>query len=79
MSDDHDENHGHSVAAWTGVFALIIASGLISVGVAWGAHLWTFLGIAVGVVGFVGSIVLSKTGFGVEAKRLQAQGHQGVR
>ncbi|MDE9366015.1 hypothetical protein PZ938_10410 [Luteipulveratus sp. YIM 133132] len=79
MSAEHHDDHGHSVAAWTGVFALIFASALIAVGVAWGAHLWTIIGLVVAVLGLVAAFVLSRTGFGVHAKRLPPQQRTGVR
>lgn len=79
MSDQQHDDHGKSVAAWTGVYSLILGSALISVGVYFGAHLWTILGVVVCAVGLIGAIVLSKAGFGVAAKRQQAQGQQGVR
>lgn len=73
MSDEH-EDHGHSVAAWTGVFSLIAASALISVGVGLGPAIWTIIGIVVGVVGLIAAIALSKAGFGSQTKRASLLG-----
>ncbi|WP_018155739.1 HGxxPAAW family protein [Demetria terragena] len=63
------DDHGASTAAWSGVLALILASGLIAVGVYINNDLITVVGVVVGVLGLVGAIVMAKLGFGVAAKR----------
>lgn len=64
MSDEIHEDHGHSVAAWTCVAILIIASLVISLGVAFGSHLLDILGVILVAVGVAAGVILSKTGFG---------------
>ena len=65
---EHDgeihEDHGHSVAAWTCVGILMIASLLISFGVAFGNHVLDIIGVVLIVVGVAAGIVLNKAGFG---------------
>lgn len=49
MNDD--TGHGHSVAAWTGVLLLLLASVLLAVGVYFGYDWATWSGVAVTVIG----------------------------
>lgn len=65
MSDPH-ENHGHSIAAWTGVGFLLVAAVCIAVGVAWGLHSMQITGTVLAVVGVAAGVILSKAGFGAE-------------
>lgn len=76
MSETHHENHGHSVAAWTGVSLLIVAALLIAIGVAWGIHALQISGVIVAVIGVAAGVILSKAGFGAE--RVQAPATPGV-
>lgn len=64
MSEEIHEDHGHSVAAWTCVTILMVATLLISLGVAFGSHLLDILGAILVVVGVAAGVILSKTGFG---------------
>jgi hypothetical protein len=58
------EDHGHSVAAWTAVTILIIASAVMAAAVLW-PNLWLFIGgAALAVVGVVVGKVLSMAGYG---------------
>ncbi len=66
MSDVHHENHGHSVAAWSGVALLLVAAILIAIGVAWGIHALQIAGVVVAVIGVATGVTLSKAGFGAE-------------
>ncbi|MEO6790845.1 MAG: HGxxPAAW family protein [Ornithinibacter sp.] len=60
---EHDD-HGHSVAAWTTVGILIVASAIMSLAVLF-PNLWLFIGgAAVGVVGLIAGKVLSMAGYG---------------
>jgi multisubunit Na+/H+ antiporter MnhG subunit len=61
---EHDDNHGHSVAAWTAVIILIVASAIMSLAVLF-PNVWLFVaGVIVAVVGVVAGKVLSMAGYG---------------
>jgi hypothetical protein len=61
---EHDEDHGHSIAAWTAVIILIIAAAIMSFAVLF-PNGWVFAGGAVLVlVGIVAGKVLSMAGYG---------------
>jgi len=61
---EHDDNHGHSVAAWSAVIILIIAAAVMSFAVLF-PNGWVFAGGAVLVlVGVVAGKVLSMAGYG---------------
>ena len=58
------EDHGNSVAAWTTVGILIVASAIMSVAVLF-PNLWLFIGgVALAVVALVAGKVLSMAGYG---------------
>ena len=62
--NEHDDDHGHSVAAWTAVTIIIVASAIMSAAVLW-LNPWLFIGGAVlAVVGGVAGKVLSMAGYG---------------
>jgi hypothetical protein len=61
---DHDDDHGHSTAAWTAVGIIIVASAIMSAAVLW-PNVWLFVGGAVlAVVGAVAGKMLSMAGYG---------------
>ena len=61
---EHDDNHGHSVAAWTAVLILIVAAAVMSLAVLF-PNVWLFVaGVIVAVVGVVAGKVLSMAGYG---------------
>lgn len=61
---EHDDNHGHSVAAWTAVIILIVASAIMSLAVLF-PNVWLFVaGVIVAIVGVVAGKVLSMAGYG---------------
>jgi hypothetical protein len=61
---EHDEDHGHSVAAWTTVGICIVAAAIMAAAVAW-ANVWVFIGgAALAVVGVVAGKLLSMAGYG---------------
>ncbi|QIM20999.1 hypothetical protein G7075_07415 [Phycicoccus sp. HDW14] len=65
---DEHEDHGHSVAAWTAVTIIIVASVIMSVAVVF-PNLWLFVGGAVlAVVGAVAGKVLSMAGYGAAGR-----------
>jgi len=61
---EHDDNHGHSVAAWTAVIILIVASAIMSLAVLFPNLSLFAAGVIVGVVGVVAGKVLSMAGYG---------------
>ena len=62
------EDHGHSVAAWTAVIIIIVASAIMSLAVVF-PNVWLFVGGAVlAVVGAVAGKVLSMAGYGVRGR-----------
>lgn len=67
-SAEHHEDHGNSVAAWTGVLIIMLGSLVMSVAVAV-TTLWVFVvGAVVAVVGAVAWKVLSSMGYGNATK-----------
>lgn len=64
MAEEHHENEGHSVAAWTTVCFLLVASAVLCIGVAWGLHPLYYIGAALAVVGVIVGKILGKMGFG---------------
>ncbi|MBM6399469.1 HGxxPAAW family protein [Phycicoccus sonneratiae] len=65
---DEHEDHGHSVAAWTAVTIIIVASVIMSVAVVF-PNRWLFVGGAVlAVVGAVAGKVLSMAGYGAAGR-----------
>lgn len=64
MAEEIHEDHGHSVAAWTTVGFLLVASICVSIGVAWGLHPFYYIGGALAVVGVLVGKALGKMGFG---------------
>jgi multisubunit Na+/H+ antiporter MnhG subunit len=61
------EDHGHSVAAWTGVGIILVGSALASLGVAVSSHVLFWVGIAICIIGAVAGKVLSLAGYGAKA------------
>lgn len=65
---DEHEDHGHSVAAWTAVAIIIVASTIMSFAVVF-PNVWLFVGGAVlAVVGGVAGKVLSMAGYGAAGR-----------
>jgi len=61
---EHDDNHGHSVAAWTAVFILIAAAAVMALAVLF-PNRWLFLaGVVIALVGVIAGKVLSMAGYG---------------
>ncbi|MEO7422041.1 MAG: HGxxPAAW family protein [Ornithinibacter sp.] len=58
------EDHGHSVAAWTTVGILIVASAIMSLAVLFPNLLLFIGGAVIGVVGLAAGKVLSMAGYG---------------
>ncbi|MGI8947552.1 MAG: HGxxPAAW family protein [Ornithinimicrobium sp.] len=62
MEDEH--GHGHSIAAWSGVLILILASTLLSIGIYFGLAWANWVGIALVVIGIGAWVGLSSAGYG---------------
>jgi len=61
---EHDDNHGHSVAAWTAVFILIAAAAVMALAVLF-PNRWLFIaGVVIALVGVIAGKVLSMAGYG---------------
>jgi hypothetical protein len=61
---EHDDNHGHSVAAWTAVFILIAAAAVMALAVLF-PNRWLFVaGVVIALVGVIAGKVLSMAGYG---------------
>jgi hypothetical protein len=61
----HHDNHGNSVAAWTGVSILMIAATVMSAAVVWPSTGLFIAGAVLAVVGIIAGKVLAMAGFGV--------------
>lgn len=73
----HADEHGHSVAAWTGVVVIILGGAIASIGVAL-LSTWLFVvGLVVALIGAIAGKVLSMAGFGAASKR-SAQSPRGT-
>lgn len=74
------ESHGHSVAAWTGVCILLVASFLICLGIVLFQSWMWIAGIVIGIIGVGAWIALAKSGRGASAhtahQEAQAGSHQ---
>lgn len=61
------EDHGHSVAAWTGVAVILVGSAVASWGVIVASQVLFWIGIAICLIGAVAGKVLSLAGYGAKA------------
>ncbi len=61
--DPHD-SHGHSVAAWTAVGILLVASTVMSAAVLWPNVAVFVVGMVIAVIGVVAGKWLSMAGYG---------------
>lgn len=68
MSEEH-ENHGKSVANWTGVAVILVGSLLMSIAVIVASTPLFIVGVVVAIGGIVAGKVLSMAGYGVDATR----------
>lgn len=61
---NHEEDHGHSIASWTGVGILLVASTLLSVGIYFAIGWATWVGVGLVVVGVGAWVGLNAAGYG---------------
>lgn len=66
MAEEVHEDHGHSVAAWTGVVVILVGSAVAAVGVTIASVALFVVGIVVCLVGAVAGKVLSMAGYGAK-------------
>lgn len=60
----HDEDHGHSIAAWTAVGIILVGSALASLAVVLTNTALFVVGLVICVIGAVAGKVLSMAGYG---------------
>ena len=63
---EHHEDHGHSVAAWTGVIVILIGSAISAWAVVIARPVLFWVGIAVCLGGAVAGKVLGMAGYGAK-------------
>ena len=64
--NDHHDNHGQSVAAWTGVGILMVAAVVMSWAVVISSTGLFIAGAVLALVGVIAGKVLAMAGFGVQ-------------
>ncbi len=66
MSDTHEhhEDHGHSVAAWTGVGVILVGTAIMSFAVLDPNLVLFIVGTVISILGAVAAKVLSMAGYG---------------
>ena len=80
MSEQQQEHdgHGRSVAAWTAVGILLVASAVMSLAVVFASVPWFVVGVVVAVLGVAAGKVLAMAGYGA-AKAGTDEGVRGER
>jgi hypothetical protein len=63
-ADKTDLGHGDTVAAWTTVSAIMLASVFVTAGIWFASNLLIVVGVALTLGGLVAGIVLKKAGYG---------------
>lgn len=63
---EHEDNHGHSTAAWIGVAIMLVAATVACWGVVFGPPALLWIGVAVFLVGAVAWYILDKAGVGTQ-------------
>ncbi len=78
MSEQEHENDGQSIAAWTAVAILLVASLVMSFAVVFPSKLWFAVGVVIAVLGVAAGKALSRAGYGA-AKAATGEGARGER
>ena len=63
----HEEDHGHSVAAWTAVVIILVGAAVASIAVVLASTTLFVVGVVICVVGAIAGKVLSMAGYGAKA------------
>lgn len=74
---EHHDNHGQSVAAWTGVTILMVAACVMAWAVVQASSGLFIAGVVLAVIGIVAGKVLAMAGYGVD-KPGRSQADSGV-
>ena len=69
----HDENHGYSPAAWTGVAIMLVAATVACYAAVFGPASLMWIGIAVFVAGSLVWYAMAKAGLGSDGPRARAR------
>lgn len=77
-AQEGEEGHGHSVAAWTAVGVILVASLIMALAVVFPSVLWFVVGAVLAVVGGILGKVLAMAGYGQRAGTYQAAHRSGV-
>jgi hypothetical protein len=77
---EHHEDHGHSVAAWSGVTIILVGSAVAALAVVLARPVLFWIGIGVCLVGAVAGKVLGMAGYGAKdvPKPRQTEQESGV-
>ena len=70
----HEDNHGHSTAAWVGVTIMLIGAVVGCWGVFAGPDVLLYVGLGLGVVGALAWYGMERAGYGGESKVAQHDG-----
>jgi hypothetical protein len=76
--EQEHESHGQSVAAWTAVAILLVASLVMSLAVVFPSKMWFAVGVVIAVLGVAAGKVLAMAGYGA-AKAGTQEGARGER
>lgn len=60
----HDDSHGHSTAAWTGVIIMLVATAIICLGMALAQPIMWIGGTILFIAGAIAWPVMNKAGYG---------------
>ena len=60
----HDESHGHSTAAWTGVIIMLVATAIICLGMVLAQPIMWIGGTILFIAGAIAWPVMNKAGYG---------------
>ena len=63
-ANNTDLDHGDTVAAWTTVSAIMVASVFVTAGIWFASTVLIVIGVALTLAGLVAGIVLKKAGYG---------------
>lgn len=74
IQEEHAEDHGHSLAAWTGVGVVMLGSLVMSLAVVFPSVLFFVVGAVVVVLGGVAGKVMSMAGYGAHEAKASTRG-----